>query len=193
MPTTPAVPIVKPPYRNSTEHHRKAYDLPSTKALIEYLHLTIGSPVKSTLQTAVARGNFRSFPGLTPTNIARYCPDKATPTIMGHMTQAQQGLRSTHPPPPPTTPHQVAPSTYHPPTNSITSLSHSELCTQTTVASSPSALKVAINTSWSLTMWVLTPYLSNHLKRNTTVSESLRTTPSCNDSSGWAFWLTTRS
>ena len=32
----------------SSEYKRKAYDLPSTAALIEYLHATAGSPAKQT-------------------------------------------------------------------------------------------------------------------------------------------------
>jgi hypothetical protein len=71
--------IVRP-----TEYHRKAYDLPLTKALIEYLHCCIGSPKKSTLLKAVKNGNYRSFPGLTYTNVARYY---ANATVLGHLTQ----------------------------------------------------------------------------------------------------------
>ena len=42
---TTKVPSTKP-FKNSTKYHRRAYDLPSTKNLIEYLHCTVGSPVK---------------------------------------------------------------------------------------------------------------------------------------------------
>ncbi len=88
--TPSGTPIMRP-----TEYHRKAYDLPSTRALIEYLHCCIGSPKKSTLLKAVKNGNFRSFPGLTYTNVSRYCPDNANATVLGHLTQVRQGLRST--------------------------------------------------------------------------------------------------
>ena len=91
LPSTPA----PTPSTKSTEYHRRAYDLPSTKALVEYLHCTVGSPVKSQFLQAVKCGNYRSFPGLTATNVARYCPENATPTVLGHMTQVQKGLRST--------------------------------------------------------------------------------------------------
>ena len=91
---TPTCHTRAPPAR-STEYHRRAYDLPSTKDLIDYLHCTIGSPVKSTLLHAVQCGNFRSFPGLSPENVARYCPTNATPTLLGHLTQVPKGLRST--------------------------------------------------------------------------------------------------
>ena len=80
------------PITRSTEYQRRAYDLPSTRALVEYLHCTVGSPVKSTFLKAVKNGNFRSFPGLTVENVARYGPDKADATILGHLTQVRQGL-----------------------------------------------------------------------------------------------------
>ena len=79
----------------STEYHRRAYNLPSTKNLIEYLHGTIGLPVKSTLLRAVKAGNFQSFPGLSVSNVERYGPTNAAPTVLGHLTQVQKGLRST--------------------------------------------------------------------------------------------------
>ena len=91
---TTKVPSTKP-FKNSTEYHRRAYDLPSTKNLIEYLHCTVGSPVKRTLLDAVKAGNYRSFPGLSVANVDRYCPLNATPTVLGHLTQVPQGLRST--------------------------------------------------------------------------------------------------
>ena len=43
---------------------------------------------------AVKAGNFRSFPGLSANNVARYCPTNATPTVLGHLTQVRKGLRS---------------------------------------------------------------------------------------------------
>jgi hypothetical protein len=82
------------PHR-STECHRKAYDLPSTRTLIKYLHATDGSPVKDTLLKAVKNGNYRTWPRLTLANVTGYCPNKATPTVMGHMIKVSKGLRST--------------------------------------------------------------------------------------------------
>ena len=82
-----------PPTR-STEYHRRAYDLPSTKNLIEYLHCTVGSPKKSSFLKAVRAGNYKTFPGLSVDNVARYCPKNATATVLGHLTQTL-GLRST--------------------------------------------------------------------------------------------------
>jgi hypothetical protein len=58
-----------PPTR-STEYHCRAYDLPSTKNLIEYLHCTVGSLIRSSFLKAVKAGNYRSFPGLSVENVA---------------------------------------------------------------------------------------------------------------------------
>jgi hypothetical protein len=99
MPAAPTAPTSQPATRRSphqsTEYHRRAYDLPSTKNFIEYLHCTVGSPVKSTFLKAVKAGNYCSFPGLSIQTVARYCPTNATPTVMGHLTQVQKGLQST--------------------------------------------------------------------------------------------------
>ena len=87
----------------------RAYDLPSVRALVEYHHATMGWPTKAGFLSAIKRGHLRSFPGLTLSAATRYCPAAATPTVMGHMTQVQQGIRSTKlqpPPRPPATPMQ---------------------------------------------------------------------------------------
>ncbi len=54
----------------STQHqqmetHKRAYDLPSTRALIEYLHATAGYPMKATWIDAIKACNYKSWPGLT--------------------------------------------------------------------------------------------------------------------------------
>ena len=63
VPPTIHIPAVRTPtgtpIMRATEYQRRAYDLPSTRALIEYLHCTVGSPAKSTLLKAVKNGNFR--------------------------------------------------------------------------------------------------------------------------------------
>ena len=48
--------------------------------------------MKDTLLKAVKNGNYKSFPGLTVEHVARYCPDKTDATVLGHLTQVQQGL-----------------------------------------------------------------------------------------------------
>ena len=79
----------------NTEYQRKAYDLPSTAALIQYLHATAGSPAQQTWVQAIKAGNFRTWPGLTSANASGYCPNNAEATTLGHMTQTQKGLCST--------------------------------------------------------------------------------------------------
>ena len=93
-----------PPSAKRTTAHSRAYDLPSVPALIAYLHATAGFPVKSTWLTAVKRGAYTSWPGLTPGLVARYCPD-ASETHKGHMAQPRQHIRSTHHPQLPSTRH----------------------------------------------------------------------------------------
>jgi hypothetical protein len=87
-------PIVRP---RSNTYHLKAYNLPSIRALIEYHHALLGYPVKSVLLKAIKRGHLCSFPGLSHTSASRYCPDNATPNIMGHMTQVAKGIQLTKP------------------------------------------------------------------------------------------------
>ena len=83
--------------------HARAYDLPSIPALITYLHATAGYPVKGTWLAAIKRGAYASWPGLTYTSAARYCPD-ADETHKGHMAQPRQNIRSTKQAPTPPTP-----------------------------------------------------------------------------------------
>ena len=51
-----------------------AYDLPSLEALVRYMHAASVFPVKSTWLKAIKRGNFLTWPGLTYSNAAKYCP-----------------------------------------------------------------------------------------------------------------------
>ena len=85
----------------------RSLDLPTIPALVGFYHACLGFPVKQTWLDAIKAGNFESFEGLTYSNAARYCPD-ADETILGHLAQQRQNLRSTKPktakahPPPPT-------------------------------------------------------------------------------------------
>ena len=73
-----------------------SYDLLSVAALIRYFHAATGYPVRSTWLKAISAGNYSSWPGLTIANATKYCPS-ATATIMGHLVQKRQGVRSTRP------------------------------------------------------------------------------------------------
>ena len=72
------------------------YDLPSVPALVRYLHARVGFPARDTWLRAIKVGNYATWPGLTYNNAAKYCPN-TDETIMGHMVQTRQGVRSTKP------------------------------------------------------------------------------------------------
>ena len=86
-----------------------AYDMPSVQALVRYFHAAAGFPVRDTWLNAIKNGNYSSWPGLTYSNAAKYCPSSDA-TLMGHMIQTHQNVRSTKPrsPPPPSQPHAIA-------------------------------------------------------------------------------------
>ena len=65
-------------------------------ALIRYFHTAAGYQVRSTWLPAISAGNYLSCTGLTLANDTNYCPS-ATSTIMGHLVQKRQGVRSTNP------------------------------------------------------------------------------------------------
>ena len=71
-----------------------AYDLPSVEALVRYFRAEAGFPVRSTWLHAIKARNYSSWPGLTLTNATKYCPS-ANETILGHLVQGRQGVRST--------------------------------------------------------------------------------------------------
>ena len=73
-----------------------AYDIPSVEALIRYFHAAAGYPVHSTWLNAISAGNYSSWTGLALANSTKYYPS-ATSTIMGHLVQKIQGVRSTKP------------------------------------------------------------------------------------------------
>ncbi len=73
-------------------------DLPSVGALIGFYHACLGFPVKQTWLDAAKAGNCNTFDGLMYSNIAQYCPD-ADETILGHLAQQRQNIRSTQPRP----------------------------------------------------------------------------------------------
>ena len=72
----------------------RVYDLPSVEALVRYFHAAAGFPVRYTWLDAIKAGNYASWPGLTLNNAKKYCPS-ANETILGHLVQGRQGVRST--------------------------------------------------------------------------------------------------
>jgi len=77
-----------------TPFNPHSLDLPSIGALVGFYHACLGFPVKQTWLKAIKAGNCDTFDGLTYSNAAKYCPD-ADKTIMGHLTQQRQNVRST--------------------------------------------------------------------------------------------------
>jgi hypothetical protein len=91
-------------------------------ALVGFYHACLGFPVKQTWLDAIKAGNCDSFKGLTYCNVARYCLN-ADETILGHLAQQRQNVRSTKPwyPAPEQVPHlpAVAPQASDLPSNEV--------------------------------------------------------------------------
>ncbi len=75
-------------------------DLPSIPALVAFYHACLGFPVKDLWLEAIKVGNCNTFDGLTYSNVAWYCPD-SDETILGHLAQTWQNVRSSKPSKPP--------------------------------------------------------------------------------------------
>jgi hypothetical protein len=70
------------------------YELRNTGALVHYLQKTLFSPTKAAMLQAVKDGHLSTWPGLTEEDINKHL--KLTPaTVMGHMDQRRQSIRST--------------------------------------------------------------------------------------------------
>ena len=62
--------------------------------LTNFYHACCFSSVADTWINAINRGYFRGWPQLTAKNVRRYIKNKPD-TIMGHLQQCKQGVRST--------------------------------------------------------------------------------------------------
>jgi hypothetical protein len=80
---------------SSTTFNPHSMDLPSIGTLVGFYHAFLGFPVKQTWLEAAKAGNCDSFDGLTYSNVSWYCPDAET--ILGHLAQQRQNVRSTKP------------------------------------------------------------------------------------------------
>ncbi len=74
----------------------RCLDLSSIGALVGFYHACLGFPVKQTWLDVIKAGNCDTFKGLTYSNAAKYCRIQ-TKTIMGHLVQQLQNVRSTKP------------------------------------------------------------------------------------------------
>jgi hypothetical protein len=85
--------------RNAHQQHQhevasNVFELRNTGELVTYLHKAMFSPTKSALLQAVKNGHLLTWPRLTEKAINKHL--KPTPaTIMGHMNQWRQNIRST--------------------------------------------------------------------------------------------------
>ncbi len=71
-----------------------AYNLPSTKQSIRYLHAEAGFPVESEWINAIKAGNYVTWPELTAEAVHKHFPE-SDETQKGHMKQHRQNVRST--------------------------------------------------------------------------------------------------
>jgi hypothetical protein len=93
-----------------TPFNPRSLDLPSIGALVGFYHACLGFPAKQTWLDAIKAGNCDSFDGLTYSNAARYCCPDADKTILGHLAQQCQNVRSTKPHPPALNPARLLPA-----------------------------------------------------------------------------------
>ena len=96
----------------------RSLDLPSIGSLVGFYHACLDFPVKQTWLDAIKAGNCDTFDGLTYSNAAKYCPD-ADETIMGHLAQQCQNVRSTKPKQPMLAPLMVPPPSVATPSNQV--------------------------------------------------------------------------
>jgi hypothetical protein len=85
-----------PSRATGTPFNPQSLDLPSIGALVGFYHACLGFPVKQTWLDAIKAGNCDTFEGLTYSNAAKYCLD-SDETIMSHLAQQRQNIRSTKP------------------------------------------------------------------------------------------------
>jgi hypothetical protein len=109
-------------HASSTPYNPCTLNLPSIGALVSFYHACLVFPVKQTWLDAIKAGNCDTIDGLTYSNVARYCPDSNN-TILGHLSQQHQNIRSTKPKQPtplsPTTLPTAAPSPKDMPSNQV--------------------------------------------------------------------------
>ncbi len=81
---------------SNTAFNPQSLDLPSIGALVGFYHACLGFPVNQMWLKAIKAGNWDTFDVLAYSNMGRYCLN-SNKTILGHLTQQRQNLRSTKP------------------------------------------------------------------------------------------------
>ena len=79
---------------STKERANKVYDLPSITQAVRYLHAAAGFPTQETWIKAIKKGNYNTWPTITPTVVRRHFPE-SDETQKGHMKRQRQGVRST--------------------------------------------------------------------------------------------------
>jgi hypothetical protein len=113
-------PVALPTTANTnTQQANSAYHTTSQATHAQFLHAMCGNPVPSTWNQAIDNGNFTTWPGLSSNLVRQHLP-KSTATILGHMHQQRQNIRSTK------TPIATTPidTDYHPPSDVPNERSH---------------------------------------------------------------------
>jgi hypothetical protein len=101
-----------------TPFNPRSLNLLSIGALVGFYHACLGFTVKQTWLDAIKAGNCDNFKGLTYSNVANYCLD-ADETIMGHLSQQGQNVRSTKAKPTLLVPLAVLPTPVETPSNQV--------------------------------------------------------------------------
>ena len=97
LPDASQLPLAHPDTENDLLSAYIAYELPSVKALVRYLHAAAVFPVKSTWLNATKSRNFATFPGFTYSNAAKYYHELSE-TIKAHIIKSRNNFPSNKPP-----------------------------------------------------------------------------------------------
>ena len=71
-----------------------AYDIPSTKEFVFYLHAAVGFLVQEIWIDAIKAGKYTTWPGINVKTVNQYFPESEE-TQKGHMKKQRQNVRST--------------------------------------------------------------------------------------------------
>ena len=95
---TAQFPLTQPNTENALLSAYSAYDLPSVKALVRYLHAASVSPINSAWVKAINEVKFSTWTSITYSNAAKYYP-KSSDTIKAHILQSIKLCAPPSPPP----------------------------------------------------------------------------------------------
>jgi hypothetical protein len=73
----------------------KSYEVKTVDALIDYYHMTLGSPTINEWINCINKSWFKSWPGLTADRVRKYCTKKEQ-TTFGNQRMISKNVKSTH-------------------------------------------------------------------------------------------------